>query len=68
MGFLQKTSLTLIHSSLFEGSVAWSLKSAFVAFFVGGASRFTLRLKIAQKPYVVWFLGPKALTYESLEP
>ena len=28
----------------------------------------TLRLKIAQKPYIVWSLGPKALNYESLEP
>ena len=28
----------------------------------------TLRLKIAQRPYVVWSLGPKALKYESLEP
>ena len=25
-----------------------------------------LRLKLAQKPYIVWPLGPKALTYESL--
>ena len=28
----------------------------------------TLRLKIAQKPYIAWSLGPKALKYESLEP
>ena len=28
----------------------------------------SLRLKIAQKPYIVWSLGPKALKYESLEP
>ena len=28
----------------------------------------TLRLKIAQKLYIVWSLGPKALNYESLEP
>ena len=28
----------------------------------------TLRLKIAQKPYIVWSLGPKASKYESLEP
>ena len=28
----------------------------------------TLRLKIAQKPYIVWSLDPKALKYESLEP
>ena len=27
----------------------------------------TLRLKIAQKPYMVWSLGPKALKYESFE-
>ena len=27
-----------------------------------------LRLKIAQKPCIVWSLGPKALYYESLEP
>ena len=40
---------------------------------VGPACRFTvlgltLRLKRAQKPYIVWSLGPKALVYESLEP
>ena len=28
----------------------------------------TLRLKIAQRSYIVWSLGPKALGYESLEP
>ena len=28
----------------------------------------TLRLKIAQKPHIVWSLGPIALKYESLEP
>ena len=28
----------------------------------------SLRLKIAQKPHIVWSLGPKALKYESLEP
>ena len=28
----------------------------------------TLRLKMAQKPYMIWSLGPKALKYESLEP
>ena len=27
-----------------------------------------LRLKMNQKPSVVWFLDPKALYYESLEP
>ena len=27
-----------------------------------------LRLKIAQKPYVMWSLGPRSLKYESLEP
>ena len=32
------------------------------------ANSLTLRLKIAQKPYVVWSLGPKALKHESLEP
>ena len=32
------------------------------------AETLTLRLKIAQKPYIVWSLGPKALKYESLEP
>ena len=29
---------------------------------------FTLRLKMAQKPYIILSLGPKALKYESLEP
>ena len=28
----------------------------------------TLRLKLAQKPCIVWSLGPKALKYVSLEP
>ena len=28
----------------------------------------TLRLKLAQKPHIVWYLGPKALKYEPLEP
>ena len=28
----------------------------------------TLGIKIAQKPYMVWSLGPKALIYESLDP
>ena len=27
----------------------------------------TLRLKIAQKPNIIWSLGPKDLKYESLE-
>ena len=30
-------------------------------------SRFTLRLKIALKPHIVWSLSPKAWKYESLE-
>ena len=34
----------------------------------GGPKSKTLGIKIAQKPYVVWSLGPKALVYESLEP
>ena len=28
----------------------------------------TLRLKIAQKPFIILSLGPKALKHESLEP
>ena len=28
----------------------------------------TLGIKLAQKPYVVWSLGPKALIYEPLDP
>ena len=28
----------------------------------------TVRLKIAQKPYIRWSLGPKTIEYESLEP
>ena len=28
----------------------------------------TLRLKIAQQPYIMWSLGPKALKCEALEP
>ena len=27
----------------------------------------TLGIKIAQKPYIVWSLGPTALIYESLD-
>ena len=29
--------------------------------------RFTLSIKIAQKPYIIGSLGPKALKYESFE-
>ena len=28
----------------------------------------SLRLKMAQEPYIIWSLGPKASKYESLEP
>ena len=28
----------------------------------------TLRLKMAQKPYIIWSLSPKASNYESSEP
>ena len=28
----------------------------------------SLRLETAQKPHMIWSLGPKALKYESLEP
>ena len=28
----------------------------------------SLGIKTAQKPYIVWSLGPKALIYESLDP
>ena len=38
------------------------------ALIIGNRVRLTLRLKMAQKPFVMWSLGPKALTYESLEP
>ena len=31
-------------------------------------TKLTLRLKTAQKPYIVWSLGPKALKYGSSEP
>ena len=31
-------------------------------------STLTLRLKIAQKPQIVWSFGRRDLTYESLEP
>ena len=33
-----------------------------------GTGSLNLRLKIAQKPSIVWSLGPKALYYESLDP
>ena len=32
------------------------------------SARLTLGLKLAQKPYIVWPLGPKALDYGFLEP
>ena len=35
---------------------------------LGGSCLSGPGLKIAQKPYIVWSLGPKALKYESLEP
>ena len=28
----------------------------------------SLGINIAQKPYIVWSLGPKAVIYESLDP
>ena len=31
------------------------------------ATQFTLSIKIAQKPYIIGSLGPKALKYESFE-
>ena len=34
----------------------------------GDNAGLTLGIKIAQKPYIVWSLGPKALIYESLNP
>ena len=39
-----------------------------ICIIIAGVWGFTLRLKIAPKPYIVWSLGPKALKYESLEP
>ena len=33
-----------------------------------GRRSLALRLKIAQKPYVIWSLGPQAFKYEALEP
>ena len=33
-----------------------------------GIIGLSLGIKIAQKPYTVWSLGPKALLYESLDP
>ena len=34
----------------------------------GATLSYIVRLKIAQKPYTICSLGPKALKYESLEP
>ena len=31
-------------------------------------SGVSLGIKIGQKPYIVWSVGPKALIYESLDP
>ena len=36
-------------------------------FLNGAALCFTLSIKIAQKPYIIGSLGPKALKYESFE-
>ena len=33
-----------------------------------GWRQHTLGSKMAQKPYIVWSLGPKALIYESFDP
>ena len=38
------------------------------AILMSGAFLNALGIKIAQKPYIVWSLGPKALIYESLDP
>ena len=36
-----------------------------VRMWVSGS--LTLGIKTAQKPYIIWSLGPKALIYESLD-
>ena len=36
-------------------------------FGILGLLGHSLGIKIVQKPYIVWSLGPKALIYESLE-
>ena len=38
-----------------------------MALAINPSNTITLTLKIAQKPYIVWSLGPKAIKYESLE-
>ena len=46
-----------------------SLDNSFAGCCMGALhNSVTLRLKIAQKLYIVWSLGPKALKYECLEP
>ena len=42
--------------------------TSFITLVTKPHGSLTLRLKIAQKPYIVWSLGPEALKYESLEP
>ena len=55
----------------FGSSLGQVYKTDPVPFF-GSESRqregLALRLKIAQKPRIVWSLGPKASKYQSLEP
>ena len=57
-----KTACLLALSWIWKGTPKCATQGAMPA------ERHTLRPKIAQKPCIVWSLGPKALYYESLGP
>ena len=50
------------------GVVCGDVGSAAEAAVGNSSVTISLRLKIAQKPFIVCSLGPKASKYESLEP
>ena len=54
-----------LRNSSTSGRQVAKMKGADVA---GSSKTHSFSIKIAQKPYIVGSLGPKALRYESLEP
>ena len=43
------------------------MDQAKLRFYGSALVKVTLSIDIAQKPHIMWFLGPKALNYESFE-
>ena len=76
IGSLQTTVLVVEGRRGTQSSREWhgiavftDLRPIFQKAFVEDCSlNLTLWLKIDQKPYMIWSLGPKTLKHESLEP